>query len=298
MKHFKGQVAVVTGAASGIGKGLAERCIEEGMKVVLADVQEDRLVKVEQSLRETGGEVMAVVTDVSNKDAINNLATVTMERFGAAHLLFNNAGVGAGGRAWECTQQDWEWTLGVNLWGVIHAINTFVPIMLKQDTNCHIINTASIEGLWARPGHVPYQVSKHGVVTLSEVLYQDLKFAGARIGVTVVCPGAVDTNIIDSWRNRPDALKNTIPGSQPPSREAMARVEALRKSFREGMTPAECAELIFTAIRDEALYLVTHPHLLDIVRERMDNIINQRNPDLSQMPMRPEPPPEQTTDRE
>lgn len=298
MKDFKGQVAVVTGAASGIGKGLAERCVSEGLKVVLADVEAGRLAQVEQSLRATGGDVIAVVTDVSNKDAIDNLATVTIERFGAVHLLFNNAGVGAGGRAWECTQKDWEWTLGVNLWGVIHAINTFVPIMLKQDANCHIINTASIEGLWARPGHVPYQVSKHGVVTLSEVLYQDLKFAGARIGVTVVCPGAVDTDIIDSWRNRPDALKNDTPRVQPLTRETLARVEGLRKSFREGMTPAECAELVFTAIRDEALYLVTHPRLLNIVRDRMDNIVNQRNPDLDQLPMRPGAPAEQTTDQE
>lgn len=291
MKAFKDKVAVITGAASGIGRGLAERCVDEGMKVVLADVEVDRLRQVESALRESGGDVIAVATDVSSQDAIDNLADVTMDRFGAVHVLFNNAGVGAGGRAWECTQKDWEWTLGVNLWGVIHAINRFVPLMLEQDVDCHIVNTASIEGLWARPGHVPYQVSKHGVVTLSEVLYQDLKFAGARIGVTVVCPGAVDTDIIDSWRNRPDALKNDMPRPQPLARATKARVEALRRSFREGMTPAECADLVFQAIREESLYLVTHPNLLDIIRNRMDDIVNQRNPDLDQVPMRPDSPP-------
>lgn len=292
MKEFKGRVAVVTGAASGIGKGLAEHCAMEGMKVVLADVELDALATTEQELKAGGADVTAVPTDVSRLEDIQNLATRTIDTYGSVHLLFNNAGVGAGGKAWECTTRDWEWTLGVNLWGVIHAINTFVPIMLAQNNTCHIVNTASIEGLWTRPGHVPYQVSKHGVVCLSEVLYQDLKFEGADIGVSVLCPGAVDTNIIDSWRNRPEHLRNDMPLRPPQNPRAGTRVQALRDSFKRGLTRGQCAALVFEAIRTESLYVLTHPQLKVYVQDRMENILNERNPDLDRVPMRPQKPEE------
>ena len=292
MKEFNGRVAVVTGAASGIGKGLAEHCAMEGMKVVLADVELDALATTEQELKATGAEVIAVPTDVSRLEDIQNLATRTIDTFGGVHLLFNNAGVGAGGKAWECTIRDWEWTLGVNLWGVIHAINTFVPIMLAQNNPCHIVNTASIEGLWTRPNHVPYQVSKHGVVCLSEVLYQDLKFEGADIGVSVLCPGAVDTNIIDSWRNRPEHLRNEMPVKPTQNPRAFDRVQALRDSFKRGLTRGQCAALVFEAIRTESLYVLTHPQLKVYVQDRMENILNDRNPDLDRVPMRPPKPAE------
>lgn len=287
MKDFKDRVAVVTGAASGIGKGLAERCVHEGMKVVLADIETDTLLSVERDLRGEG-DVIAVRTDVSRLADIEHLADLAYDRFGSVDLLCNNAGVGAGGKTWECTEKDWAWTLGVNLWGVIHAINIFVPRMLAQDTDAHIVNTASIEGLWARPRHAPYQVSKHGVVNLSEVLYQDLKFEGSRIGVSVLCPGAVDTRIVDSWRNRPDDFRNDGPPPAPLDETTKARIQRLRDSFRQGMTPAECAEKVFQAIRSESLYVLTHPQLKTYVRERVENILGEQNPDLARVPMRPE----------
>lgn len=289
MQDFRDKVAIITGAASGIGLGLAERCAAEGMKVVLADVEEAALQTAAKQLEKDGAAVLPMVTDVSREADIIALRDETLARFGGVHLLFNNAGVGAGGRIWECTPKDWEWTLGVNLWGVIHAINAFVPLMIEQETDCHIVNTASIEGLWARPGHAPYQVSKHGVVNLSEVLWQDLQFAGARIGVTVLCPGAVDTNIIDSWRNRPDHLRNETVKRGQPSAAQRKRLQGLRNSFRHGMTRAECAALVFQAIRDEQLYLLTHPQLGTFAAERIDNILNHRNPNLDRVPMRPGP---------
>ncbi len=289
MRVFRDRVAVVTGAASGIGRGLAERCAKEGMKVVLADIEAEPLQLVETELRGAGAEVLSLITDVADPDAVRELAATTLDRFGGVHLLFNNAGVGAGGKAWECTVKDWEWTLGVNLWGTIHAINTFVPIMLAQENACHIVNTASIEGLWARPGHAPYQVSKHGIVCLSEVLYQDLKFDGAKIGVSVLCPGAVDTNIVDSWRNRPEHLRNQLPPNYQPNKEMLARAQELRNSFKTGMTRTECAALVFDAIRSESLYVITHKELKGYVRDRMNNILDEHNPDLDKVPMKPAP---------
>ncbi|XOV88023.1 MAG: SDR family NAD(P)-dependent oxidoreductase [Pseudomonadota bacterium] len=288
MKNFEGKVAVVTGAASGIGLGLAERCVDEGMKVVIADVEADALEAARCSLIDRGGEVLALATDVSQQSDIERLADETLRHFGGVHLLFNNAGVGAGGVIWECSIKDWEWTLGVNLWGVIYAVHKFVPIMLAQATECHIVNTASIEGLWARPGHAPYQVSKHGVVNLSEVLWQDLQFANAKIGVSVLCPGAVDTNIIDSWRNRPVHLRNDAATRTVPDPNQGKRIQALRDSFRNGMTRAECAAVVFDAIRQDQLYILTHPQLTPYVEDRLGNVIAGRNPDLQRVPMRPQ----------
>ncbi len=287
MQDFTGKVAVVTGAASGIGLGLAERCVDEGMKVVIADIEADALEAARTSLIERGGDVLALPTDVARQSEIEALADETVRHFGGVHLLFNNAGVGAGGAIWECSIKDWEWTLGVNLWGVIYALHKFVPIMLAQQTECHIVNTASIEGLWARPGHAPYQVSKHGVVNLSEVLWQDLQFADAKIGVSVLCPGAVDTNIIDSWRNRPAHLRNEAAPGTAPTPEQQKRVQGLRDSFRNGMTRAECAAVVFDAIRQEQLYILTHPQLKPYVEDRLSNILAGKNPDLERVPMRP-----------
>ena len=170
MREFKGKVAVITGAASGIGRGMAERCATEGMKVVLSDVEEQELTRTAEALRAAGGDVTAVVTDVSKAEQVRHLSEVALDTYGAVHLLCNNAGVGAGGLVWEHTLADWEWVLGVNLWGVIHGIHTFLPTMLAQGTDCHIVNVASIEGLWSRIRGASYQVSKHGVVVLSEVL--------------------------------------------------------------------------------------------------------------------------------
>src|SRR5947207_7442153 len=191
MKNFQGKVSVVTGAASGVGRGLAEKSAALGMKVVLADVEESVLKQAEAELQASGAQVLAVRTDVSQADEVEALAKITFETYGAVHLLFNNAGVGAGTTVWESSLADWKWVLGVNLWGVIHGIHFFVPRMLAQDTEGHIVNTASMAGLLSGPGQSIYKVSKHGVVTLSETLYYDLTLRNASLKVSVLCPGLV-----------------------------------------------------------------------------------------------------------
>ena len=209
MKDFRDRVAVVTGAASGIGRALADRFAAEGMKVVLADVEEKALRLAEAEFREKGVDVLGVQTDVSKPDEIEKLAQETLDAFGAVHIVCNNAGVaGAWGQAWANTLDDWNWIIGVNLWGVIHGVRTFLPIMLEQGDEGHIVNTASLAGLM--PGRGIYGVTKQAVVALSESIYNDLKVADAKIGVSVLCPGWVNTNIIDAGRNRPAELARTV----------------------------------------------------------------------------------------
>jgi NAD(P)-dependent dehydrogenase (short-subunit alcohol dehydrogenase family) len=203
MREFKGKVAVITGGASGIGRGIAERCVREGMKVVLADIDEANLAKTETELKTLGGTVLGVRTDVSKRSDVEHLARQAFDAFGQVHLLFNNAGVAAGGAAWEATWNDWEWVIGVNLWGVIHGIKVFTPLMLAQNTECHIINTSSSAGLIAGGSSAPYSVTKHAVVALSESLYLTLQQRNSLVKVSVLCPGLVRTNIINAERNRP-----------------------------------------------------------------------------------------------
>ena len=219
MKEFKGKVAVVTGAASGIGRALADRSVQEGMKVVLADVEVEALAKTEAGLKSSGATVLAVPTDVSQARDVAALAQKTLEVFGAVHLLCNNAGVGTEAAIWESTLEEWEWVMGVNLWGVIHGVRAFVPHMLAQDTECHIVNTASMAGLISGPGLGAYKVTKHAVVSLSETLYHELAERGARVGVSVLCPGIVNTRIMESARNRPGRPLTT----KAPDRASEAR---------------------------------------------------------------------------
>ena len=274
MKEFKDKVAVITGAASGIGRGLAERCVAEGMKVALADVEKEELLKTEKELRAGGGDIIAVLTDVSKIDEVKHLAERTMDAFGAVHLLCNNAGVAAGGMIREHTLADWEWVIGVNLWGVVYGIHTFLPIMLAQDTECHVVNTASIEGLWSRIGAACYQVTKHGVVVLSEVLKLELAFMETKIGVSVLCPGAVNTRIIEAYRNRPVELQNPPKNMPEITPEMEKRIEFIKKAFENGMPPIEVADHVFKAIREDQFYILTHPELNDQIEKRMHNILN------------------------
>lgn len=280
MKDFKDKVAVITGAASGIGYGLAERATREGMKVVLADVEKGALSEAEKSLRAEGGEVLAIKTDVSKVDDVKALAEKTVDAFGGVHLLCNNAGVGAGWTAWQSTLADWQWTLGVNLWGVIHGIHYFVPVMISQEAECHIVNTASIAGLITYPGNDPYKVSKHGVVALSEALYYELRIAGAKIGVSVLCPGYIRTNIMDCERNRPAGLRNTsveeIDISNP---QVQAAIEAMRQEVENGMSPQQVADIVFSAIKENRFYIIPDgEEYLLMIRTRMEDIIQERNP--------------------
>lgn len=270
MKNFANKVAVITGGASGIGWALARQCAEEGMKLVLADIEAAPLEKAASELSAEGSEVLPVLTDVSKAEAVTNLAEQTLARFGAVHLLFNNAGVGAGGKIWETTLHDWEWTLGVNLWGVIHGIRTFTPIMLQQDDECHIVNTASVAGLIASSGLGAYKVSKHAVVSLSETLHYELKEQGAKIRVSVLCPEFVNTRIWESERNRPKALRNP---RRSLTDEERSDLNALRDVVNNGISAEEVARQVFDAIRDEKLYILTHPHTKEWVQKRMEKIL-------------------------
>src|SRR5207248_8286700 len=224
MKDFQGKVAVVTGAASGIGRALAGKSMQEGMKVVLADVEESALKQAEDELKASGAEVLAVRTDVSKAGEVEALAQQAFATYGAVHLLCNNAGVGAGTTVWGSSLADWQWVLGVNLWGVIHGIHFFVPRMLAQGSEGHIVNTASAAGLISSPGLGIYKVAKHGVVTLSETLALELAARGAKLKASVLCPEWVNTRIMDAERNRPQGLRNA-PAEQPVRPELVATVQ-------------------------------------------------------------------------
>jgi len=275
MQDFNCRVAVITGAASGIGRALAERCAREGMKVVLADVEPGALAEVEANLQARGGTVLAVRTDVSQAKDVEALAQKTLAAFGAVHLLCNNAGVATSGAAvWESSLTDCEWVMGVNLWGVIHGVRSFVPIMLAQDTECHIVNTASLSGLISFPRGSVYAVTKHGVVTLSESLHHELAERGGKVKVSVLCPGLVKTRILDCARNRPERLAATAPMGPV----AAAAWETLRQQMQTAMPPAQVADAVFQAIREERFYILTHPEGKEWIRTRMEDILQERNP--------------------
>ena len=278
MKELEGKVAVVTGAASGIGRAMAERFAAEGMKVVLADVEQEALSRAESELKAKGATVAVKRTDVSRGEDVEALAGFTIDTFGAVHVLCNNAGVGMGGVIWQNTVRDWEWVLGVNLWGVIHGVRTFVPIMLRQGDACHIVNTASGAGLHTRPWLAMYCASKHAVVALSESLHHELALTGANMRVSVLCPAVVNTRIGESERNRPADLRNQAGGGNPAQMQAME--QAFRALLATGLPPAEVAAAVVDAIRDERFYILTHEETRERVRARMEDIVEGRNPTL------------------
>ncbi len=279
MKQFKDKVAVVTGAASGIGRAMAERFAAEGMKVVLADIEQGALAQTESEMKAKGATVLVVPTDVSKAGDVEALAEKAVDAFGAVHVLCNNPGVAVGGLSWQQTVKDWEWVLGVNLWGVIHGIRVFVPIMLGQDTEGHIVNTASGAGLHSGPWLAIYSVTKHGVVTLSEALHHELALSGAKVKVSVLCPATVNTQIADAERNRAAGLRNE-PGQDTRSPQMQAMEQAFRHLLATGLTPEQVADHVFNAIRDEKFYIITHPETKERVRTRMEDILNEREPTL------------------
>ena len=277
MKEFKGKVAVITGAASGIGRAMAERCLEEGMKVVLADIEAEFLRQTQNEFARIGSEVLAVATDVSVSSEVEKLARKTVDAFGQVNLLVNNAGIGAGSSLWESSINDCKWVIGVNLWGVIHGIRSFVPIMLDQNTTGHIVNTSSLAGLTNYHPSALYHLTKHGVVALSEQLYHDLAMRGAKINVSVLCPGFVNTNIMDGERYRPQQYRNDSAGNRQDS--AADPVENMfREMVRAGMSPAAVADQVFNAIIDEKFYILTHPENMPAVQIRMEDILQGRSP--------------------
>ena len=275
MKEFKDKVAVITGAASGIGRALAERCVGAGMKVVLADVDEANLTKAETELKTAGGSVLAVRTDVSKRSDVEQLARQTLDTFGQVHLLFNNAGVTADGAPWEATWNDWEWAIGVNLWGVIHGIKVFTPLMLAQNTECHIVNTSSTAGLIVGSLATPYSVTKHAVVALSENLHLTLQQRNALVKVSVLCPGFVRTNIANAERNRPAELQNELVEKTP---QMQAGLNAFKAAIEAGVSPLQVADVIFEAIRQEQFYVLPNPEWMELIKLRTDALLRMENP--------------------
>lgn len=275
MEDFQGKVAVVTGGASGIGRALAEKSAQEGMKVVLADVEASALKQAEEEMRAGGADVLAVRTDVSKAEDVEALAQKAFDTYGAVHLLFNNAGVGGGTTVWESSLADWQWILGVNLWGVIHGVHSFVPRMLAQGSEGHIVNTASSAGLIASSGLGIYKVTKHGVVTLSETLALELAQRGANIKVSVLCPEWVNTRIMDAERNRPAALQNA---PQPLTPEIAAAIQAIRQVIEAGIPASQVADTVFEAIRENKFYILTHPTTKFAVQLRMQGILDDSGP--------------------
>jgi NAD(P)-dependent dehydrogenase (short-subunit alcohol dehydrogenase family) len=275
VKEFKGKVAVITGSASGIGRALAERCVGEGMRVVLADVEEARLATTETELKAAGGTVLGVRTDVSSRSDVEALARKTLDAFGGVHFLINNAGIGAGGAAWEASWNDWEWAIGVNLWGVIHGVKVFTPLMLAQETECHIVNTASTAGLIVGSGSAPYSVTKHGVVALSESLYLALQQRKASVKVSVLCPGLVRTNIADAERNRPPGLRNPPVELTPALR---AGLDHLKTAIEAAMPPLLVADMVLEAVRDERFYILTDPRWIELIQMRTESLLRLENP--------------------
>lgn len=277
MQHFEGRVAVVTGGASGIGLALAHRCAAEGMKVVIGDVEEDALAAAVASLRDAGTDAEGVVTDVSDGEQVQALADAAVGRFGAIHLAFNNAGVGCGGLSWEMPLETWQWVIGVNLWGVVHGVRSFVPVLVRQD-DAHLVNTASIAGLVAPPFMSAYNASKHAVVAISETLHHELSMAAPHVGVSVVCPGWVATRIMDSERNRPEHLR------VPEGAGALPTGDAMQALVAEGMPPETVADKVFAAIRDRRFWVMTHDDegdfFVDAVARRLRSVAERSNPEL------------------
>jgi NAD(P)-dependent dehydrogenase (short-subunit alcohol dehydrogenase family) len=262
VKQLKGKVAVVTGGASGIGRAIAIRLAAEKMKIVLADIEAGQLGETERELRELGAEVLAVVTDVSNAQSVEDLARRSMETFGAIHVVCNNAGVGgAVAPMWEPDLDQWKWTIGVNLWGVIHGIHTFLPILLRQNEG-HVVNTASMLGLVSEPFTGIYNATKHAVVTISETLSGELAVMGSNVRVSVLCPNFVASRIHDYERNRPHGLTESL-GKE---HAMLPSKEDIRRTIEAGMPASEAAEYVVQAIRNEQLYILTHPGYSEIKR--------------------------------
>lgn len=267
VEHLNGKVAVITGGASGIGLALAERFAAEGMKVVLADVDEPRLRDVEARMSESGIDVAAVVADTSSEADVEALAQATLERFGGAHVLCNNAGIAGIGDPWKDPMALWERIIGINVLGVVHGIRAFLPIMQDQGEG-HIVNTASMAGLVPVPGAAPYAATKHAVVGLSESLYLELAAVGSPVGVSALCPAFVKTRLME---HEPAAVDDPI---------ANLMNEMLRSGVEGGIPASEVADQVVDAIRSDRFWVLTHPEARPAAVERVQRAADQTNPTL------------------
>jgi NAD(P)-dependent dehydrogenase (short-subunit alcohol dehydrogenase family) len=273
MKELKGKIAAVTGAASGLGRSMALAFASEGMDLALADVDEVNLADVQDEVMAKGVRAITLKVDVSNAQQLEQFRDQTLTRLGGVHVVCNNAGVSPLGAVWENTPADWQWILGVNLWGVIHGVRAFAPHLIQQDEG-HFVNTASVAGLISPPGSGAYNVTKHGVVALSESLHHDLRERNSRVGVSVLCPAYVPTGIVDSERSRPKDLPLA-----PKSPETIAREAMLRKAVTSGKISADqVAQAVVAGIRDERFYILTHQRIKGAIRARMEDILEDRAP--------------------
>ncbi len=281
MKELSGKVAVVTGGASGIGRAMARRLGAEGMKVVVSDVEPGSLQETVKDLEARGVEAQGVVADVSQADAVHRLADRTVDAFGGVHVVCNNAGVFAGGLSWEASVSDYEWVLGVNTWGVIHGIRSFVPILLAQGEPGHIVNTASMAALTSGPLSGAYFMSKHAVLALSESLYHELHMKQAPIGVSVVCPELIATRIGEADRNRPAHLKRGSDDELPP--ETRTVEAAIRTATQGGADPGVIADRMLEAIVEDRFYVLAPEGdpWRDACHARLEDVRAARNPRLS-----------------
>ena len=275
VKDLKGRVAVVTGGASGIGQGMIRAFASEGMKIVIADIEVEARDKAASDLANDGAEVIAVECDVSSAASVEAVRDEALSAFGAVHVVCNNAGVAGGqpGPIWAAPQSDWDWVLGVNLLGVIHGVQTFVPLLIEQGQGGHIVNTASLAGLMEGAGI--YGVSKQAVVGLTESLWRDLKATDSGVSASVLCPAWVRTRIMESERNRPEAPR--------PNEEIPAEAQALRDIVRgliekDGLDPEDVGRQVARSIKDDKFYILTHPGWNNIIRNRMENILAGRDP--------------------
>jgi len=273
MRALKGRVAAVTGAASGLGRSMALAFAAEGMDVALADVDQEGLLKTQGVVGGYGVRSTTLRVDVSKAAEVEAFAERTVKELGAVHVVCNNAGVSPLGSVWENTLADWQWILGVNLWGVIHGVRAFAPRLIAQNEG-HVVNTASVAGLISPPGSGAYNVTKHAVVTLSESLYHDLRERGSDVGVSVLCPAYVPTRITESERNRPRELLVSEKSDQTLAREAM-----LRKAVASGKISADqVAQAVVAAVKEERFYILTHPRIKGAIRARMEDILEERAP--------------------
>jgi NAD(P)-dependent dehydrogenase (short-subunit alcohol dehydrogenase family) len=279
MRELTGRVAVVTGAGSGMGRAFAQRFAEEGMRVVLGDVQADALDRAVGELRGAGHEVTGVPVDVSRRASVEGLAEATLAAYGRVHLVVNNAGVEGylDGAIWEATDRDWAWTMGVNFWGVVHGVETFLPILLRQDEEGHLVNTASMTAV-VRATNM-YGVAKQAVLALSETVYTHLRERSAKVGVSVLCPGIIATRLFQGSRNRPPELRNEVEAA------GAAQGQELRRRMHErlaaGMPPSEVADILVRGIREERFYILTDHEWDERIQTRHEDILLGRNPELA-----------------
>ncbi len=279
IQDFQGKTAVLTGAGSGFGLECARIGARLGMNLVLVDVQQDALDRAEAEMTALGVAVLARQVDVSSAQAMEQLASDVKARFGAPHFVFNNAGVGAGGLVWENSVADWNWVLGVNLWGVVHGVRLFTPMMLEAaradpSYRGHIVNTASMAGLLNAPNMGIYNVSKHAVVSLSESLYQDLSLVTDQVGASVLCPYFVPTGISQSHRNRPADM----PAARPTQSQLIGQAMSDKAVSSGKVSAAEVAQKVFDAVQAGQFYIYSHPKALGNVQQRMEAIVMGSNP--------------------